>query len=153
MLLPPTGEDDRVLITGGIRHSDIWGRVESAWRDFEIGLRDVEARVSTARKLISEACQLVLEAAAAAPGHGEVMVLDMGRPQKIVDVARALIRMSGRSDVKIDFTGLRPGEKLTEDLVANAETITRTKNPLVTSAQVIPLEEKQIGRASCRERV
>ncbi|HOI02548.1 MAG TPA: nucleoside-diphosphate sugar epimerase/dehydratase [Dermatophilaceae bacterium] len=92
--------------------------------------------------LIPEACQLVLEAAAAAPGHGEVMVLDMGRPQKIVDVARALIRMSGRSDVKIDFTGLRPGEKLTEDLVANAETITRTKNPLVTSAQVIPLEEK-----------
>ena len=74
--------------------------------------------------LIPEACQLVLEAAAAAPGHGEVMVLDMGRPQKIVDVARALIRMSGRSDVKIDFTGLRPGEKLTEDLVANAETIT-----------------------------
>jgi len=90
--------------------------------------------------LIPEACQLVLEAAAAAPGRGEVMVLDMGRPQKIVDVARALIRMSGRSDVRIDYTGLRPGEKLTEDLVADAETLTPTKNPLVTSALVAPLD-------------
>ncbi len=92
--------------------------------------------------LIPEACQLVLEAAAAAPGRGEVMVLDMGRPQRIVDVARALIRMSGRSDIQIDYTGLRPGEKLTEDLVSDAETLTRTKNPLVTSAQVAPLDDE-----------
>lgn len=91
--------------------------------------------------LIPEACQLVMEAAAAAQGRGEVMVLDMGRPQKIVDVAKALIRMSGRTDIRIDFTGLRPGEKLTEDLVADAETLTPTKNPLVTSASVAPLDE------------
>lgn len=91
--------------------------------------------------LIPEACQLVLEAAAAAPGRGEVMVLDMGRPQRIVDVARALIKMSGRSDVRIDFTGLRPGEKLTEDLVAQAESLAPTKNPLVTSAVVEPLSD------------
>ncbi|MBK6440604.1 MAG: polysaccharide biosynthesis protein [Actinomycetales bacterium] len=91
--------------------------------------------------LIPEACQLVLEAAAAAKGRGEVMVLDMGRPQKIIDVAKALIRMSGRPDIRIDFTGLRPGEKLTEDLVADAETLTPTKNPLVTSASVAAMDE------------
>lgn len=89
--------------------------------------------------LIPEACQLVLEAAAAAPGRGEVMVLDMGRPQKIVDVARALIKMSGRSDVRIDYTGLRPGEKLSEDLVSHRESLTKTNNALVSSAQVEPM--------------
>jgi FlaA1/EpsC-like NDP-sugar epimerase len=98
--------------------------------------------------LIPEACQLVLEAAAAAPGNGEVMVLDMGRPQKIVDVAKALIRMSGRADVKIDFTGLRPGEKLTEDLVSRTETLAPTKNPLVTSSQVEALDEAIIPTAA-----
>ena len=94
--------------------------------------------------LIPEACQLVLEAAAAAPGRGEVMVLDMGRPQKIVDVARALIRMSGRTGIDINFTGLRPGEKMTEDLVARGEDATSTNNPLVTGATVLPLDPSQL---------
>lgn len=94
--------------------------------------------------LIPEACQLVLEAAAAAPGRGEVMVLDMGRPQKIVDVARALIRMSGRTGIDINFTGLRPGEKMTEDLVARGEDATSTNNPLVTGATVLPLDPSEL---------
>ena len=94
--------------------------------------------------LIPEACQLVLEAAAAAPGRGEVMVLDMGRPQKIVDVARALIRMSGRTGIDINFTGLRPGEKMTEDLVARGEDATSTNNPLVTGATVLALDPSQL---------
>ncbi len=101
--------------------------------------------------LIPEACQLVLEAAAAAPGRGEVMVLDMGVPQKIVDVAKALIRMSGRRDIKIEFTGLRPGEKMTEDLVARAEDATATANPLVTGASVAPLDPESIPLAGIHD--
>jgi len=97
--------------------------------------------------LIPEACQLVLEAAAAAPGHGEVMVLDMGKPQRIVDVAKALIRMSGRTDVDINFTGLRPGEKLTEDLVAHGEESEPTKNPLVTGSSVLPMDPALVPAA------
>jgi len=72
------------------------------------------------------------------------MVLDMGRPQKIVDVARALIRMSGRTGIDINFTGLRPGEKMTEDLVARGEDATSTNNPLVTGATVLPLDPSQL---------
>jgi FlaA1/EpsC-like NDP-sugar epimerase len=94
--------------------------------------------------LIPEACQLVLEAAAAAPGRGEVMVLDMGVPQKIVTIAKALIRMSGRNDVEIVYTGLRPGEKMSEDLVARAEDEEATANPLVTAASVAPLDPMSV---------
>jgi FlaA1/EpsC-like NDP-sugar epimerase len=94
--------------------------------------------------LIPEACQLVLEAAAAAPGRGEVMVLDMGKPQRIVDVARALIRMSGRTGIDITFTGLRPGEKMSEDLVARGEDVTATNNRLVTGATVLPMQPSEL---------
>lgn len=94
--------------------------------------------------LIPEACQLVLEAASASSGQGEVMVLDMGTPQKIVDVAKALIRMSGRDDISITYTGLRPGEKMSEDLVARAEDAQLTKNPLVTRATVAALDPSTI---------
>ena len=65
--------------------------------------------------LIPEACQLVLEAGSIG-ADGEVMVLDMGEQVKIVDVATTLIRLSGRNDIDIIYTGLRPGEKLAEDL-------------------------------------
>lgn len=101
--------------------------------------------------LIPEACQLVLEAAAAAPGRGEVMVLDMGTPQKIVDVAKALIRMSGRRDIEIRFTGLRPGEKMSEDLVARAEDAKLTANPLVTGASVARLDPATIPYAAIHD--
>jgi UDP-N-acetyl-D-glucosamine 4,6-dehydratase len=67
--------------------------------------------------LISEACQLVLQAAAIAEG-GELFILDMGEPVKIVDMARQMIRLYGKEDeVDIVFTGLRPGEKLYEELL------------------------------------
>jgi len=101
--------------------------------------------------LIPEACQLVLEAAAAAPGNGEVMVLDMGKPQRIVDVARALIRMSGRRNIEITYTGLRPGEKMTEDLVSRAEAATPTKNPLVTGATVKPMDPSQLPKSEVHD--
>lgn len=85
--------------------------------------------------LIPEACELVLEAGAIGP-DGEVMVLDMGEPVRIVDVARTLIGISGRRDVEINFTGLRPGEKLTEQLFSRLETPCPTTNSLITSVSV-----------------
>jgi len=67
--------------------------------------------------LIPEACQLVLQTAAIAKG-GELFILDMGEPIKIVDLAKQMIRLYGKEDeVKIEFTGLRPGEKLYEELL------------------------------------
>lgn len=88
--------------------------------------------------LIPEACQLVLEAAAIG-GDGDVLVLDMGEQVKIVDVAHALIQMSGRRDVAIVYTGLRPGEKLGEDLFAGVEERFSTGHPLVQRVRVPPL--------------
>jgi FlaA1/EpsC-like NDP-sugar epimerase len=67
---------------------------------------------------VSEACQLVLQASAIGKG-GQICVLDMGQPVKIVDLARNLILLSGLKpdqDIKIEFTGMRPGEKLYEEL-------------------------------------
>ena len=71
---------------------------------------------------IPEASRLVLQAAAIG-GSGQVLVLDMGEPVRIVDLARDMIRLSGRSpdDIRIEFTGLRPGEKLYEELLADAD--------------------------------
>lgn len=66
--------------------------------------------------LISEACELVLQAGAIGSG-GELFILDMGEPIKIVDLAQKMIELSGRADIKIEFTGLRPGEKLYEELL------------------------------------
>ena len=67
--------------------------------------------------LIPEACQLVLQAAAIAKGN-ELFILDMGKPVKIVDLAKKMIQLYGKQDtIKIDFTGLRPGEKLYEELM------------------------------------
>ncbi|MBU0721474.1 polysaccharide biosynthesis protein [bacterium] len=66
--------------------------------------------------LISEACELVLQAGAIGMG-GEIFILDMGEPVKIVDLAQKMIELSAKEDVKIEFTGLRPGEKLYEELL------------------------------------
>ncbi len=66
--------------------------------------------------LIPEACELVLQAGAIGKG-GEIFILDMGEPIKIVDLAQKMIDLSGREDIEIEFTGLRPGEKLYEELL------------------------------------
>jgi FlaA1/EpsC-like NDP-sugar epimerase len=70
---------------------------------------------------------------------GEVMVLEMGSPVRILDVARRMITLSGASDIEIVFTGLRPGEKLHEELFGATETDERSKHPLVSHAHVDPL--------------
>jgi len=70
--------------------------------------------------LIPEACKLVLEAGTKGNG-GEIFVFDMGEPVKIVDLAKRMIQLSGSKNVKIEFTGLRPGEKLYEEVLNEKE--------------------------------
>ncbi|QNN49918.1 polysaccharide biosynthesis protein [Phycicoccus endophyticus] len=93
--------------------------------------------------LIPEACQLVLQASSIGEG-GEVMVLDMGTPVKIDDVARSMIQMSGRSDVEVEYTGLRPGEKLTEELFSPDEDVRPSSHPLITSVAVPGLDQDDL---------
>lgn len=88
--------------------------------------------------LIPEACQLVLEAASIG-ADGEVMVLEMGEQVRILDVANTLIRMSGRTDIEVHFTGLRPGEKLAEELFSDQEASVPTANRMLRSVTVAPV--------------
>ena len=85
---------------------------------------------------IPEAAQLVLQAGMMGKG-GEIYVLDMGEPVRIVDLARQMIRLSGlaEDDIRIEFTGLRPGEKLYEELLADAERTLPTPHPKLRVAQ------------------
>jgi len=93
--------------------------------------------------LIPEACQLVLEAVSIGT-DGEVMVLEMGEQVKILDMATTLIGLSGRKDIDITYTGLRPGEKISEDLFSMYEDRRATTNPLVTSVDVPTLSVDEV---------
>jgi FlaA1/EpsC-like NDP-sugar epimerase len=96
--------------------------------------------------LIPEACQLVL-AAGSIGRSGEVMVLEMGEQVKIADVAKALIGLSGRKDIDITYSGLRPGEKLSEDLFSVYEFRRATSNPLIISVDVSALSIDDVTAA------
>ncbi len=96
---------------------------------------------------IPEACQLVLEAGAMGNG-GEIYVFDMGRPIKIVELARNMIRLSGLQpdvDIKISYTGLRPGEKLFEELLNSSENSLQTHHPRIMIAKVNRIEHEVIS--------
>jgi UDP-N-acetyl-D-glucosamine 4,6-dehydratase len=93
--------------------------------------------------LIPEACQLVLQTAAIAKG-GELFILDMGEPVKIVDLAQQMIRLYGKEDeVEVLFTGLRPGEKLYEELLLD-ESEQKTKYSSIFIAQPTPYDITQL---------
>ena len=83
--------------------------------------------------LIPEACELVLQAGAIGSG-GEIFILDMGEPIKIADLAKKMIELSGRDDIDIEFTGLRPGEKLYEELLID-DTDCKTDYESITVAK------------------
>jgi len=84
---------------------------------------------------IPEACQLVLEAGSMGNG-GEIFIFDMGQPVKILDLANKMIRLSGRTDIKVEFTGLRHGEKLYEELLATKENTKPTSHDKIMIANV-----------------
>jgi FlaA1/EpsC-like NDP-sugar epimerase len=91
---------------------------------------------------IAEAAQLVVQAGAHG-GRGEIFVLDMGEPVKIVDLARRMIELSGKEpdrDIAIEFTGIRAGEKVHEDLFGPEETIAATEHPKILRASRPPID-------------
>lgn len=95
---------------------------------------------------IPEAVQLLIQAGAMGNG-GEILMLDMGEPIKILDLARDLIRLSGLEldkDIKIDFTGLEPGEKLYEELLTPQEGVTATKHQRIFVTQMENIAEEQL---------
>jgi len=96
---------------------------------------------------IPEACSLVLDAGVMGVG-GEIFVFDMGKSVRIVDVARKMIQLSGlqlEKDIRIEFTGLRPGEKLFEELLASSENTLPTHHPKIMRAQVRRYPLKDVG--------
>ena len=96
--------------------------------------------------LIPEACKLVLQAATIGEG-GKIYVFDMGQPVKIVDLARRMIELSGKSDIQIAYSGLRPGEKLYEELLNDAELIESTPYERISIARVREYDFSEVETA------
>ena len=92
---------------------------------------------------IPEASQLVLQSGAMAK-NGELFVLDMGQPVKILDLAENLIQLSGVQGIKIVETGLRPGEKLYEELLVKTEELDKTPNKMIFIERDTALSKKEI---------
>ena len=100
---------------------------------------------------IPEACQLVLEAGSMGKG-GEIFIFDMGKSIKIVDLAKKMIQLSGLQegrDIQIKYTGMRPGEKLYEELLADKENTLKTHHPKIMVAKVRTYDFEQISNQIC----
>jgi FlaA1/EpsC-like NDP-sugar epimerase len=101
---------------------------------------------------IPEASQLVLQAAAIGRG-GEIFVLDMGEPVRILDLAKDTIALSGLrpfEDIEIVFTGVRPGEKLYEEIGVTGENLERTRHPKIFIGRIDPYPESVVTAARQR---
>ena len=96
--------------------------------------------------LIPEACKLVLEAGVKGNG-GEIFVFDMGQPVKIIDLAKRMIKLSGAKNVEIEITGLRPGEKLYEEVLNELEGTKPTFHEKIRIAQVREYDYEQVRQA------
>jgi FlaA1/EpsC-like NDP-sugar epimerase len=97
---------------------------------------------------IPEAVSLVLQAGSYAQ-KGEIFVLDMGEPVRIDDLARNMIKLSGFEpdvDIEVKYTGLRPGEKLYEELLMNEEGMRNTGNDLIHIGKPLEIDEERFGR-------
>jgi FlaA1/EpsC-like NDP-sugar epimerase len=99
---------------------------------------------------IPEAAQLVLQAGLMSEG-GEIFVLDMGEPVKIAELAKLMIRLSGseENDIRIEYTGLRPGEKLYEELLADSESTLPTPHPKLYIARARAASPEQMRDCMC----
>lgn len=107
-----------------------------------------DSRVTRFFMTIPEACQLVLEAGMMGEG-GEIFVFDMGESVKIIDLAKKMIQLNGLElgkDIEIKITGLRPGEKLYEELLASEENTIPTHHPQILKAQIRTEEGEQLKR-------
>lgn len=106
-----------------------------------------DERITRYFMTIPEACQLVLEASTIGEG-GEIFVFDMGESVKIIDLAKKMIKLSGLEvgkDIEIKVTGLRPGEKLYEELLSDAETTLPTHHPKILKAKVQETGERELA--------
>ena len=106
---------------------------------------------------IPEASRLVIQAGGMAQG-GEIFILDMGDPVKIVDLARSLITLSGLrvdEDIKIEFTGLRPGEKMYEELLMDEENTLATKlrGIMISTGKDVGFAEVEVKLASLHDAI
>jgi FlaA1/EpsC-like NDP-sugar epimerase len=120
-----------------------------------------DARMTRYFMSVEEAVQLVLQAAALS-GGGEIFMLEMGEPVRILDLAQRMIRLSGLavgSDIEVRITGIRPGEKLAEELAETEEQASATAHPSILRLQPLPVDESMLwqgvaaleGLASLRE--